>query len=395
MSIAVTPPTASVAIGSTQPFVAIAHYSDGSNVNITALPNIWTSGAIGVATVISNSGVAIGVDGGIATITATYGGKTGSGNLTVVPASATVLTIAVTPATASVAIGSTKPFVAIAHYSDGSYVNITALPMIWTSGAIGVATVISNTGVAIGVSGGTAQIIATYGGKTGSGTLTVIAPVGPPVVNLGLAGNFAALSKAAITDVPTSIITGDIGASPITGAAIGVTCPEVTGNIYSVDAAGPAPCTVIDPVMLTTAVSNMEAAYTDAATRTPGVGPNLNLGGGTVSGQTLTPGTYTWGTNVTITTNLILNGGPTDVWIFQISGTLDMSPNMSVLLSGGALPENIFWQVAGVVTLGTNSHFEGIILAQTMIAMKTGASINGRLLAQTEVTLESNTVTQP
>ena len=220
-------------------------------------------------------------------------------------------------------------------------------------------------------------------------------PLGPPPVDLGLAENFADLTKAGITDVPSSAITGSIGASPISGAAIGVTCAEVTGTIYSVDAAGPAPCAVIDPVMLTTAVSNLETAYTDAAGRPAGVGPNLNLGGGTVAGQTLVPGTYTWGSNVTITTNLTLNGGPNDVWIFQITGTLDLSSNMKILLTGGALPKNIFWQVAGAVTLFPGSHFEGNILAQTNIAMQTGASINGRLLAQTGVSLDHNVIIIP
>ena len=220
-------------------------------------------------------------------------------------------------------------------------------------------------------------------------------PLGPPPVDLGLAENFADLTKAGITDVPSSAITGSIGASPISGAAIGVTCAEVTGTIYSVDAAGPAPCAVIDPVMLTTAISNLETAYTDAAGRPAGVGPNLNLGGGTVAGQTLVPGTYTWGSNVTITTNLTLNGGPNDVWIFQITGTLDLSSNMKILLTGGALPKNIFWQVAGAVTLFPGSHFEGNILAQTNIAMQTGASINGRLLAQTGVSLDHNVIIIP
>lgn len=226
-------------------------------------------------------------------------------------------------------------------------------------------------------------------------TTVAVLPLGPTPVDLGLAENFAGLSKAGITDVPSSLITGNIGASPISGAAIGVTCAEVTGTIYAVDAAGPAPCSVIDPVMLTTAVSNLETAYTDAAGRPAGVGPNLNLGAGTVAGQTLVPGTYTWGSNVTITTDLTLNGGPNDTWLFQITGTLALSPNMRVLLSGGALAKNIFWQVSDSVTLGTGSHFEGNILAQTNIAMNTGASINGRLLAQTGVSLDQNTIIIP
>jgi hypothetical protein len=342
------------------------------------------------------TGVATGLSGGIATITATSGGKSGSGTLTVLPAGVTLSSIAVTPAAASVAIGGTQAFVAKGTYSDGSIVDITAIAT-WTSSNLPAATVLPS-GVATGLSAGIATITATSGAKSGSGTLTVTAAPGPPgpaAVGLGLAGNFAGLTKAGITDVPSSAITGSIGASPISGAAIGVTCPEVTGTIYSVDAAGPAPCAVIDPVMLTTAISNMETAYTDAAGRPAGVGPNLNLGGGTVAGQTLVPGTYTWGSNVTITTDLTLNGGPTDVWIFQISGTLNLSPNKQVILTGGALPKNVFWQVAGAVTLFPGSHFEGNILAQTNIAMQTGASINGRLMAQTGVSLQQNAVTIP
>ncbi|MHB8091524.1 MAG: Ig-like domain-containing protein [Syntrophales bacterium] len=390
-SIAVTPLTATVAIGGTQTFVAKGTYSDGSIVDISNTVT-WTSGTLAVATVVS-PGVATGLSGGTATITATSGAKSGSGALTVLPAAVTLNSIAVTPVAPSVAIGYTQAFVAMGTYSDGSIVDITNI-VLWSSNNLPVATVLS-TGVATGLSAGIATITATSGTKSGFGTLTVDAPLGPPAVILGLAGNFAGLSKAGITDVPSSAIIGSIGASPISGAAIGVTCPEVTGTIYAVDAAGPAPCAVIDPVMLTTAVQNLQDAYTDAAGRPAGVGPNLNLGAGTVAGQTLVPGTYTWGSNVTITTDLTLNGGPNDVWIFQITGTLDLSSNKQIILTGGALPKNIFWQVAGAVTLFPGSHFEGTILAQTNIAMQTGASMNGRLLAQTGVSLQQNAVTIP
>jgi hypothetical protein len=231
----------------------------------------------------------------------------------------------------------------------------------------------------------------TTGPGTGAGGLGA----GPSTVNLGTAGTFVILTKAAITDVPTSTITGNVGASPISGTAIGVTCAEVTGTIYSVDAAGPLPCRVTDATLLNTAVSAMETAFTDAAGRTAGVGPFLNLGAGTVSGRTLVAGVYTWGSNVTIPTNLTLTGGANDVWIFQITGTLDIAANKQVLLAGGALAKNIFWQVSDAVTLKAGSHFEGIILAQTKIAMVTGASANSRLLAQTQVALDQNTVTRP
>jgi len=214
-----------------------------------------------------------------------------------------------------------------------------------------------------------------------------------PVVNLGVAGNFAILSKSGITDVYKSAVTGDIGTSPISGAAIHLTCAEVTGTIYSVDAAGPLPCGAINASRLTTSIGDMQTAYTDAAGR-----PNpdfLNLGAGNIGGKTLTPGLYKFTTAVIIPTDITISGGPDDVWIFQIAGTLNMSSAVNITLSGGAQAKNIFWQASGAVTLGTTSHFEGIVLGQTGINLKTGASVNGRLLAQTAVTLQMNAVTRP
>lgn len=212
-------------------------------------------------------------------------------------------------------------------------------------------------------------------------------------VPLGLSGNFTVLSKSGITNVYPSDITGDVGSSPISGTATLLTCPEVTGTIYSVDPAGPAPCVVTDANRLTIAVSNMEAAYTDAAGRS---NPNfVNLGAATIGGQTMAPGLYKWTSTLSIPTDITLNGGQEDVWIFQIEGTLTMASGVSMHLTGGAQAKNIFWQVSGAVTLGTYSHFEGIILGKTGINMQTEASINGRMLAQTAVTLQMNTVTTP
>lgn len=212
-------------------------------------------------------------------------------------------------------------------------------------------------------------------------------------VDLGLAGEFVILSKSGITNVYKSVVTGDIGTSPITGAAIGITCAEVTGTIYSVDAAGPLPCTVTNATRLTTSVSDMQTAYTDAAGRS---NPDfINLGAGDIGGKTLTAGLYKWTSAVIIPTDITISGGPNDVWIFQIAGTLTMSSAVNITLAGGAQAKNIYWQTAGAVTLGTTTHFEGNILGATGINLQTGATINGRLLAQTAVTLQMNTVTQP
>ncbi len=212
-------------------------------------------------------------------------------------------------------------------------------------------------------------------------------------IDLGVAGNFVMLSKTGITNVFPSVITGDVGASPITGAAILVTCPEVSGTIYSVNAAGPLPCRVTNASRLTTAVLNMQTAYNDAAGRS---NPKfLNLGAGNIGGKTLTPGLYKWTTGLIIPTNITISGSSRDVWIFQVAGTLNMSSAVRITLTGGAQAKNIYWQTTGAVTLGTTSHFEGIILGKTGINLQTGASINGRLLAQTAVTLQKNTVKRP
>ena len=216
--------------------------------------------------------------------------------------------------------------------------------------------------------------------------------IGPAPVRLGSAGTFAILSKTGITDVYASAVTGDVGTSPITGAALLLSCTEVTGRIFVVDAAGPA-CAINDATTLTASVLDMETAYLDAEGR---VSPDFTeLGAGEIGGLTLRPGLYKWGTSLLISNDVTLAGGPNDVWIFQVAGTLDQANAARVTLTGGALAKNIFWQVAGAVSIGTTAHFEGVVLAKTMVAVKTGASMNGRLLAQTAVTLQMNAITQP
>ena len=226
-------------------------------------------------------------------------------------------------------------------------------------------------------------------------------------VPLGTAADFVILAKTAITntDAGTTDIIGDLGLSPsatsdITGFSLiaagdHATSTYVYGNVYAsdMDVNG-------TPAKLTTAVSDMETAYNNAAGRstTPNVVDGqqyLNLGTGAIGGLTLAPGVYTWGSTVSIGSDLTLNGSADDIWIFQIANDLNLANSFSVLLTGGAKPENIFWQVAGIATLGTDTQMEGIILSQTQIILQTGASVNGRLLAQTQVTLDAVTVVEP
>ena len=210
-------------------------------------------------------------------------------------------------------------------------------------------------------------------------------------VHLGSAGRFVILSETGVTDVSASRVVGNVGSSPITGAAILVPCSEIVGSVYSVDAAGPSPCSIIDPSGLTKAIGDMVSAYNDAAGRS---NPDqLNLGAGTlIAGTVLSPGLYKWTSSLLLTGDITISGSSVDVWIFQIDGTLTMNSGLQIILAGGASAANIYWQVAETVAIGTTGHFEGIILGKTDISFFTGASINGKLLAQTAVTLQMNTV---
>jgi len=251
-------------------------------------------------------------------------------------------------------------------------------------------------------------LMAACGGNSSSATTgngRNPAGAGPAAVSLGsagdpgAAGSYVVLAKTGISSVPGSAVTGDVGLSPaaasfVTGFALVAdstnvfsTSTQVAGKVFAANYAVPS------PINLTTAIGSMEGAYTDAASRpTPDF---LELGTGNIGGQTLVPGLYKWTSTVTIPANLTIAGGANDVWIFQTSGDLTMAAAKTVALSGGARAKNIFWQIAGQATLGANSHFEGVILSKTAITLQTGATMNGRALAQTQVALQQATITQP
>ena len=221
---------------------------------------------------------------------------------------------------------------------------------------------------------------------------------GPSPVNLGTAADYVILSKSGVSTVPNSAVTGNIGVSPIDSTAITgfslildasgafSTSSQVTGKVFAANYAVPTPSS------LTTAIGDMQTAYADAAGR---VTPDYTeLGSGNIGGKILAPGLYKWSSTVTIPGDVVLSGHANDVWIFQIAGGITQASGAKVILTGGALAKNVFWQAAGTVDIGTSAHMEGEILAQRGIALKTGASLNGRLLAQTAVTLQSSTVVQ-
>lgn len=237
---------------------------------------------------------------------------------------------------------------------------------------------------------------------------------GASCVDLGSAADYVILAEAGVTYTPEAIvsstpkITGNIGISPaeasfITGFALDLpagsaysTSTLVTGAIYAPSYAPPTPS------KLTTAVGDKLAAYNAAAAMvatgggasggSPGVAcPNV----GDLGGQTLTPGVYECGIAVQISTGLDLTLNGAGVYVIKSTGTLSQAANTSVILSGGAVAENVFWQIAGAVSIGAGAHMEGNILSASSIALVTGATAKGRLYSATDVAMDGNTVTQP
>jgi hypothetical protein len=216
-------------------------------------------------------------------------------------------------------------------------------------------------------------------------------------VDLGTAGNFAILAKTAISTVPASAITGNIGVSPIAGTAMTgftliadssgtfSTSTQVTGRCYAADYTSPTPSE------MGIAVLDMETAYTAASGQPVDV---LELGAGLIGGLTLGPGVHKWTTAITIATDIVLSGSATDLFILETTKDVIVSSGVRVNLQGGALASNIVWVVAGFVEVGTTAHMEGVFLVKTHAVFKTGSSLNGRVLAQTAVTLDSTTIVE-
>ncbi|HTE53678.1 MAG TPA: ice-binding family protein, partial [Kofleriaceae bacterium] len=219
-----------------------------------------------------------------------------------------------------------------------------------------------------------------------------------PIVHLGTAGNFAILAKSGITNASTSSITGDLGVSPIasgsvTGFALMLdrsgtfaTSTQVDGRFFASDYAAPTPTRVA------TAVLDMSAAFAEAGGRPVDV---IDLGGGDIGDMTLVPGVYSWPADVVIAGDVVLDGSAADSWVLEIGEDLIMNNGTSILLTGGAVAENVFWRVSGLVDLRAGAHCEGAVMAATAVNLAASASVNGRLLAQTAVTLSGNTVVEP
>jgi hypothetical protein len=219
-------------------------------------------------------------------------------------------------------------------------------------------------------------------------------------IELGNAKEFAILAKSGIATVPDSTVIGKVGVSPIATTAMTgfgleldsagqhATASQVIGNMYGADMAMPT------PAVLTQAVLDMQTAYTNASLRTTTDAKRVNLKGGSIGGETLTPGVYTFTTAINIMSNIILKGDMDDVFIIQTTGVLTLHTSTKVLLEGGVQAKNVFWVVAGNVALGAASYMQGVILCKTNVAMVTQSVLTGRILAQTEVALQKAQVTE-
>jgi Ice-binding-like len=196
---------------------------------------------------------------------------------------------------------------------------------------------------------------------------------------LGSAQSFAVLGASTVTNAGPTIITGNLGVSPGT-AVTGIPPGSVTGGTVH---AGDATATAAQAAAHT-AYGNLVAqpCGTNLTGKTLGTSPGA---------VTLSPGVYCFNSSAQLTGTLTLSGN--GVYVFKIGSTLTTASNSSVVLSNGATAEKVFWQVTSSATLGTNTAFEGSILANISGTVTTGASVTGRVFALTgAVTLSGNRI---
>ena len=224
---------------------------------------------------------------------------------------------------------------------------------------------------------------------------TVIGAVAQATVVLGTSSGFAILSNSAITDVPYSAITGNVGISPGNRSDItGLMAPEVTGTIYASDDS------LAVANMLTAAKTDGLNAYNDAVNAGRGTPTSIS---GNLNGLTLAPGLYESGTSIEISPGGILyldaQGNANAAFVFRSATSITTESTSTVVLAGGAQAKNIFWVAGSAITLGTNSVMKGTLIASTSISCLTGSTVNGRAIVQGaaagQVSLDHTTIVLP
>jgi hypothetical protein len=199
--------------------------------------------------------------------------------------------------------------------------------------------------------------------------------------SLGDAASFVVLGGSAVTNTGPSVLNGDLGSWP-TGTITGFPPGIVNGTSH-----GAGTASELAQQSVTTAAN---ALLAQPCTTTFGVPTDIG-------NSTRGPGVYCFQSSGAITGPLTLDAGgnANAVFIFTTASTLVTASSASVLLINGAQACNVFWRVGSSATLGTNTTFVGNILALTSITLTTGATVQGRALAQNgAVTLDSNTLTR-
>ena len=233
--------------------------------------------------------------------------------------------------------------------------------------------------------------------------LTFTTALGVSPVPLRTAANYVILGSTAITNNGPSVITGDVAINATSATLLGFnlalavdhwTSTQVNGNLYSFDLPDPATATIGQ------AATDMATAYTNAATRPAPPPGNFNINNGIATQiggvAPFVPGLYVWGSAVNIGAGgITISGGANDVWIFQMSGALNLADGINIVLTGGAQAKNVYWAVGGAVTLGIGSQFKGILLGSAAVNLLNTAAVNGRVLSVGALTLTSSTVTKP
>ncbi|MGY5796221.1 Ig-like domain-containing protein [Rheinheimera faecalis] len=418
-SISVTPTNPSVVNTLTRQFNATGVYSDGTSADLTTVVQ-WSSDNTAVASMnasrTSSSGMATALSAGTSLIRAAFAEVQGSTTLTVT--AATLVSIDVTPGTASAFENETEQFTAMGTYSDGSTEIITDA-VLWTSGNTAIAAMNGsgqlNSGLATALTQGTATITATLGMVQDSAILTVNAALAnnPQAPAMGELQRFVMIASQAITTTAGSAVAdGDMaildlartayaGFTP--GAIAGQFTQLTNGVSYAPDDVTPP---YVVPVPYASMVAFINQVRTDLGVAATFLAADPNPAAATqalpaeLGGLVLTRGVYRNAGNVIIQQGdltLDAQGDPDSVFIFVIAGTFTTgAPGGNIILTGGAQATNVYWRTGGATVMGSNTNFAGNVFAWPQINLGTGTAVTGRLFSVTEqVTLDANAVTKP
>ncbi|MBC7540657.1 MAG: DUF3494 domain-containing protein [Bacteriovorax sp.] len=224
--------------------------------------------------------------------------------------------------------------------------------------------------------------------KTSGLTKTTNAPI-----NLGRAENFAIIASSSISSTPNSTITGKVGLVPGLRAQITLLPSEVVGGsseIYAADDTNPDSHLFLENAHKDLIAASVEFDIKEADA------DKIGKFNGFLGGKTLTAGSYKWNSRVAINSDLILEGSPTDVWIFHGTANFNMANDVHVILKGGAKAKNVFWLIDGSLRLAERSELVGTVIVQKIFTMQSFASLNGRAFSLNgNIVLDNNAITMP